>query len=132
MTGGTASSASTGTARPSLNDMPWSTDEVLDRTVERASASGLVVKLLPLLTDIDEPSDLPFWTPGFAASPCPSSSRRSMRNAILPRTLETLEPDTDVEDHRRRRRKPGRHRRALAEQAGAKIVIVPGRAEPAR
>jgi uncharacterized protein len=44
---------------PSLfRDMPWSTDRVADRTLERARAGGLRTHLLELLVDVDRAADL--------------------------------------------------------------------------
>ncbi|MBE9156587.1 TIGR04282 family arsenosugar biosynthesis glycosyltransferase [Nodosilinea sp. LEGE 06152] len=39
----------------------WGTDQVLAQTLTAAKAQGLTVKLLPPLTDIDRPEDLPQW-----------------------------------------------------------------------
>jgi uncharacterized protein len=45
--------------RPALfADMPWSTSEILPRTLERASALGLAVEQLPLWFDVDTETDL--------------------------------------------------------------------------
>ncbi len=41
--------------------MEWSTSTVLAKTLERATALGLSVQLLPTLSDVDEPQDLPVW-----------------------------------------------------------------------
>ncbi len=50
-----------GLTRPApelLRDMPWSTDAVCARTLERASALGLRVARLETLADLDTPADL--------------------------------------------------------------------------
>ncbi|WP_263970713.1 TIGR04282 family arsenosugar biosynthesis glycosyltransferase [Leptolyngbya sp. KIOST-1] len=39
----------------------WGTDRVLEQTLAAAKAQGLSVELLPPLTDIDRPEDLPQW-----------------------------------------------------------------------
>lgn len=39
----------------------WSTSTVLATTLDRAASLGLSVKLLPMLSDVDEPQDLPVW-----------------------------------------------------------------------
>ncbi len=39
----------------------WSTPTVLSRTLERAAALGATVRLLPTLSDVDEPQDLAVW-----------------------------------------------------------------------
>jgi len=47
---------------PSLFEgIEWSTSTVLAKTLERASVLGLSVQLLPMLSDVDEPQDLPVW-----------------------------------------------------------------------
>lgn len=45
-------------ARVLFDDIPWSTGDVLSRTLERASAAGLSATLLPLWHDIDRVADL--------------------------------------------------------------------------
>ncbi len=42
-------------------DMPWSTDQVFKRTLNRIRGLGLTVHLLPTLSDIDTEEDLRFW-----------------------------------------------------------------------
>lgn len=45
--------------RPELfRDIPWSTERVLEATLERARGTGLTVALLPELRDVDRPEDL--------------------------------------------------------------------------
>lgn len=44
-----------------FEDMVWSTSTVLAKTLERAEALGLSVRLLPTLSDVDEPVDLAVW-----------------------------------------------------------------------
>jgi rSAM/selenodomain-associated transferase 2/rSAM/selenodomain-associated transferase 1 len=44
-----------------FEEIPWSTDRVLESTLTRASAAGLAVRLLETLTDVDEPADVPAW-----------------------------------------------------------------------
>jgi len=44
-----------------FQNIPWSTAEVLARTVAIAQALGLTMAYLPTLTDIDTPEDLAFW-----------------------------------------------------------------------
>jgi rSAM/selenodomain-associated transferase 1 len=45
--------------RPALfRDMPWSTPEILPRTLQRAASLGLAVKQLPLWFDVDTEADL--------------------------------------------------------------------------
>ena len=44
-----------------FEEMEWSTSTVLAKTLERASVLGLSVQLLPTLSDVDEPQDLPVW-----------------------------------------------------------------------
>lgn len=42
-----------------FDDVPWSTDAVLARTLERMRAAGVEPALLPTLADVDEAQDLP-------------------------------------------------------------------------
>jgi rSAM/selenodomain-associated transferase 1 len=42
-----------------FDDVPWSTDVVLARTLERMRAAGVEPALLPTLADVDEADDLP-------------------------------------------------------------------------
>lgn len=44
-----------------FENIEWSTSSVLAKTLERASALGLTVRLLPTLSDVDEPHDLAVW-----------------------------------------------------------------------
>lgn len=46
-----------------FDGIPWSTDAVLARTLERMRAAGVEPALLPTLADVDEAKDLP---PGWA------------------------------------------------------------------
>ena len=53
-----------GLRRPDLSlfePIDWGTDRVLASSLEQARAAGLSVALLPTLTDIDRPEDLPTW-----------------------------------------------------------------------
>lgn len=44
-----------------FNNMPWGSPEVLSLTLSRASDTGLSLRLLPALDDVDRPDDLPVW-----------------------------------------------------------------------
>lgn len=44
-----------------FEEIPWSTDGVLESTLTRANAAGLDVRLLETLTDVDDPADVPAW-----------------------------------------------------------------------
>ncbi|GAB5489228.1 MAG: TIGR04282 family arsenosugar biosynthesis glycosyltransferase [Parasphingorhabdus sp.] len=44
-----------------FENIPWSTDAVLNETMERAQRNGLSVKLLETLSDCDLPEDLVRW-----------------------------------------------------------------------
>ncbi|MGD9791194.1 MAG: TIGR04283 family arsenosugar biosynthesis glycosyltransferase [Phycisphaerales bacterium] len=44
-----------------FENMEWSTSTVLSCTLERAAALGASVRLLPMLSDVDEPQDLAVW-----------------------------------------------------------------------
>ncbi len=50
-------------------DMPWSTDSVFERTLDRARSFGLSVRTLEPLPDVDRPEDLPFWEEAKKRSP---------------------------------------------------------------
>ncbi|CAM3840371.1 2-phospho-L-lactate guanylyltransferase [Vibrio aerogenes CECT 7868] len=45
-----------------FTDMPWSTSQVAELTIQRILAAGRSLKILPELHDIDEPADLQ-WLP---------------------------------------------------------------------
>jgi hypothetical protein len=65
-------------------DMPWSTDSVLARTLERARSLGLAVGTLEPLPDVDRPEDLAFWEEAKKRSP----ARLSLANiAVIIPTL---------------------------------------------
>ena len=50
------------TARPELlNDIPWSTDQVLSETLSRLEKLEISPVMLPLLSDCDRPEDLAHW-----------------------------------------------------------------------
>ncbi len=42
-----------------FRDMPWSTEQVLEKSLEAAARSGLSVATLPMLSDVDRVEDLP-------------------------------------------------------------------------
>ncbi|MBN2704922.1 MAG: TIGR04283 family arsenosugar biosynthesis glycosyltransferase [Deltaproteobacteria bacterium] len=44
-----------------FQDIPWGGAEVAARTLARAAAENLRVRLLPLLADVDRPADLALW-----------------------------------------------------------------------
>jgi hypothetical protein len=49
-------------AAPTLfEDVPWSSEEVLEVTVRKAEDAGLRVKLLPEIWDVDHPADVERW-----------------------------------------------------------------------
>jgi len=52
-----------------FEDMPWSTDSVLERTLDRARSLSLSVHTLEPLPDVDRPEDLPIWEEGKKRSP---------------------------------------------------------------
>ena len=57
-----------------FTDMPWSTEDVLDITLERARDLGLRTHRLPPLADVDRPADLaahPWLQPAWVAPPGP-------------------------------------------------------------
>ena len=49
-----------------FTNMPWSTDVVAARTLERIKALGWSVQVLPALHDIDEPADLQWLPPAWS------------------------------------------------------------------
>jgi rSAM/selenodomain-associated transferase 1 len=44
-----------------FQEIAWSTDQVLHQTVHKAEQLGLAIAYLPLLSDVDYPSDLEIW-----------------------------------------------------------------------
>lgn len=66
--------------------IPWGTGDVLMRTMEKARALGLRVKLLPTLSDLDRPADLGTW----AESGRPHAGRRPWLSVVIP-TLDEAE-----------------------------------------
>jgi len=48
-------------ARELFDSMPWSTDQVLQETIQRAAELRYSVYLLEELSDVDTPIDLPVW-----------------------------------------------------------------------
>ncbi len=51
-----------------FQEIPWGTEEVFRKTQQIAQAANLSYSLLPSLTDVDRPEDLPVWRrhiPGF-------------------------------------------------------------------
>ena len=62
--------------------VPWSTDQVLERTLERCRQLGLAVELLPEEEDVDRPEDLARLATALAASERAAAS--------APRTVELL------------------------------------------
>jgi len=84
-----------GTTRPRtgiFSDVPWSTPEVLERTLENVRAAGLTPAFLPPWYDVDTPDDLRFLRTHLRAL-----ELASPEGAICPRTREVLEtiPGTD-------------------------------------
>jgi uncharacterized protein len=50
-----------------FRDVPWSTDRVLEVTLERFAAAGIEPAMLPELVDVDTADDLPEgWIEGGA------------------------------------------------------------------
>jgi len=52
-----------------FHDVPWGSDRVLARTLERVKDRGLTVCLLEPLRDVDRPEDLPVWEAETRGSP---------------------------------------------------------------
>jgi uncharacterized protein len=46
---------------PIFNNILWGTSQVLNQTIDRAKKLNLKYDLLPELSDIDRPEDLPIW-----------------------------------------------------------------------
>lgn len=92
-----------GTTRPRpevFQGIPWSTDRVLETTLERAQAASLSVRLLDPVRDLDTPADLFEWYVGARAAEFPDRCPRTSRilHAILPpRRLSELEAVVEAE-----------------------------------
>lgn len=71
-------------------DVPWSTDRVLDTTLERARARGLRVRLLPRWFDVDTEADLRRLCDEIAATGAPPRTAALVRVLVaqLERRLE--------------------------------------------
>lgn len=44
-----------------FRDVPWSTDKVMEKTLQRCEELELTPKLMPTIWDVDEPEDLDRW-----------------------------------------------------------------------
>lgn len=62
-----------------FKQIPWGSEEVLPRTLSRASGAGLSTALLPQLADVDRPEDLPVWEAVRRAA-----ARRPLLSVIIP------------------------------------------------
>jgi hypothetical protein len=75
-----------GAPAPALfRDIPWSTSVVLERTLERARAAGLVPHLLPPWYDVDEAADLERLHRDLAEPPIGSFDPTRTRALLLAR-----------------------------------------------
>jgi rSAM/selenodomain-associated transferase 2/rSAM/selenodomain-associated transferase 1 len=63
-----------------FRDIPWSTDAVLQLTLDAARRLGLSICLVDTLHDVDRPEDLPVWDRARAASPL----SRPILSVIIP------------------------------------------------
>jgi len=67
---------------PSLfQQIDWGTDRVLAQTLAAAQAARLEPRLLPALTDVDLPQDLPAWE---AAAPPPLEPTADLISVVIP------------------------------------------------
>lgn len=66
-----------------FSDIPWSTREVLTRTLVRAHAAGLRVATVATLEDLDTPHDLALLVGALAAPHGPARACRSQARAAL-------------------------------------------------
>ncbi len=130
-----------GIRRPCLElfkNIAWGTDSVLRQTLATARRLGLHVRLLPALSDIDEPEDLLVWRrlggamPGMAAEP-----RSRVISVVIPvvneasRIGETLLPLVGRDDLEVIVVDGGSADAtvAIAREAGARVITTrPGRA----
>ncbi len=63
-------------------EIPWGTEEVLERTREAVERLGLSLRLLRALDDVDRPEDLPAWREAFKEGL--ESSSPSLISIIIP------------------------------------------------
>ena len=87
-------------------DIPWSTSDVLQKTVETSEKLGLTLSYLPYLTDVDTAKDLAIWE-RIKSNVGTSACRNDLSISIvipalneaenLPRTLNTVSNVVDVE-----------------------------------
>ena len=73
-----------------FQDIPWSTSEVLARTVERAAAIGLPVTMLPTWYDIDEPETFAILEAELEGRP-PAFAPPGLTGASAPATRSFLQ-----------------------------------------
>ncbi|HVA66841.1 MAG TPA: TIGR04282 family arsenosugar biosynthesis glycosyltransferase [Elusimicrobiota bacterium] len=77
-----------------FHSIPWSTDKVLEATIERAEHSGLKVSLLPSLADIDTFADVGSLTRDLRRLPrnfCPQT-RGALQNIVLKEANDGIQP----------------------------------------
>jgi rSAM/selenodomain-associated transferase 2 len=94
-------------------DMPWSTNSVLERTLNRARSLGLSVHTLAPLPDVDRPEDLPIWEEAKKRSP----SRLSGANISV--IIPTLNEAAHIEDRISE----------LRAVRGVEVIVVDGRSD---
>ncbi|HLM39714.1 MAG TPA: hypothetical protein VK434_08995, partial [Microvirga sp.] len=73
-----------------FQDIPWSTSEVLSRTLERAAAIGLPVTMLPTWYDVDEPETFAILEAELEGRP-PAFARPGLTGASAPATRSFLQ-----------------------------------------
>ena len=82
--------------RPELfRGVPWSTDQVLDVSLQRAEEAGLRPKILPSWYDVDEPSDLE--RPGlYDEQNRAPRTREFLKSVTSPLTADTPSPQVPL------------------------------------
>jgi hypothetical protein len=89
--------------RDFFDQVPWSTASVLAITRARANEAGLRTALLPPLTDIDTPDDLPMWEAVRTEPPAWTPGRISVvvpvlnEEARIADCIASIAPDSEVE-----------------------------------
>lgn len=96
-----------------FSNIDWGSDRVLDQTQAAIAALGLTATLLPALTDVDYPWDLPQWEAATHSAPPSPTETLSIIMPVLneaPRIQATL----------------GVLQRQLDHAAGVEIIVVDG------
>lgn len=93
-----------------FENIAWGTGRVYAQTRQRIAASGLRCHLLPILSDVDEPADLPIWRAECDAKSQPSP--RPLISVIIPALNEADRLPRAI--------------RSAMQSAGVEVIVVDG------